>query len=111
PLSRDTLSLRSLLPPLDTLVPYTTLFRSAIRIGRVASLEPVAVFGVSGLWRAPRVAACGVWRPVRQLLHRISDDLQAFGDLLIRDRKSTRLNSSHVNNSYAVFSLKRIEAR
>src|SRR5690606_42166263 len=42
-------------------------------------------------------------RPV----HRNRAESQARGDLLERDRKSTRLNSSHVKTSYAVFCLKR----
>src|SRR3712207_7685134 len=74
-------------PPRSTLFPYTTLFRSQSRV-------PVAVAGLVRLERryldADRRA-----RLVR---------LQA--DPLV-DRKSTRLNSSHANISYAVFCLKK----
>src|SRR2546430_11529436 len=80
-------------PPRSTLFPYTTLFRSAI-------------FGV-GCEHATDER--------RELLgHTRSDLLQWFvltgtdaGDDLARDRKSTRLNSSHSQISYAVFCLKK----
>src|SRR3712207_7159557 len=45
----------------------------------------------------------GEGRPVRPLLRRVQ---HSAGDLRGRDRKSTRLNSSHANISYAVFCLK-----
>src|SRR2546422_6043441 len=66
-------------PPRSTLFPYTTLFRSH---------EPVPL----RLFR----------RPATQLLMRA-----ARGATLPRDRKSTRLNSSHGYISYAVFCLKK----
>src|SRR5256885_11380173 len=68
-------------PPRSTLFPYTTLFRSARR--RRAGAGPG---GGSGAHRAVR----GLARPRRR-----------------RDRKSTRLNSSHLVISYAVFCLKK----
>src|SRR3989442_12553272 len=68
-------------PPRSTLFPYTTLFRSP---------------GGGGARLSPR-------RPLRRRL----DDEQA----LARDRKSTRLNSSHVRISYAVFCLKKKKKR
>src|SRR5690349_23294871 len=64
-------------PPRSTLFPYTTLFRS----------QRPGLAGVFGRGR------CEPWQPDRQ--HRS------------RDRKSTRLNSSHVEISYAVFCLKK----
>src|SRR5258707_8368719 len=64
-------------PPRSTLFPYTTLFRSSPGLGRG---------GVA---------------------HRRSDPKRRFGFPRIRDRKSTRLNSSHANISYAVFCLKK----
>src|SRR5947209_9332071 len=69
-------------PPRSTLFPYTTLFRSL----RQAPRLPV---------RGRRVV-CGLVRPVPER------GLHAG-----RDRKSTRLNSSHANISYAVFCLKK----
>src|SRR5690349_22632476 len=82
-------------PPRSTLFPYTTLFRSG------GALEPAA--------RAARPA--GRRRDVAAVLlgrHRAP----AEGDRGVpaagpRDRKSTRLNSSHVEISYAVFCLKK----
>src|SRR3712207_7282595 len=81
-------------PPRSTLFPYTTLFRSfaAIRV-----LEGIGPAGP--VLRAPR-------RPVtlRHLLTHTSG-------LAYEDRKSTRLNSSHANISYAVFCLKKKKNR
>src|SRR5690348_18033025 len=72
-------------PPRSTLFPYTTLFRSPYITGRPThSLRP---FGTINL-RSSRVL--------------IADD-----ELTPRDRKSTRLNSSHPSISYAVFCLKK----
>src|SRR5690349_23839070 len=72
-------------PPRSTLFPYTTLFRS--RMGaRCALLR----------WPAGRVHRSDVDGP-RRPEHRVA----------IADRKSTRLNSSHVEISYAVFCLKK----
>src|SRR3712207_7054744 len=77
-------------PPRSTLFPYTTLFRSDVLRGRPNLL--------AGLGRAP----------VELLLHRVACLLgRLAGRLLGLDRKSTRLNSSHANISYAVFCLKK----
>src|SRR5438067_10779801 len=75
-------------PPRSTLFPYTTLFRSAGRGIGVADRGHHA-FGSNGLNVARR----------RGPLGREGDDPE--------DRKSTRLNSSHVSISYAVFCLKK----
>src|SRR3712207_7311619 len=77
-------------PPRSTLFPYTTLFRSyatdeqvierfaaAIRTGRILVNAPTAVGALGGVYNS------------------------------MTDRKSTRLNSSHANISYAVFCLKK----
>src|SRR3712207_7202357 len=84
-------------PPRSTLFPYTTLFRSAVRPAR----EEHAV-ARRELALAPRVAQR---RPAAD------DDEQLVVPKLVvvgeRDRKSTRLNSSHANISYAVFCLKK----
>src|SRR5256885_3496088 len=75
-------------PPRSTLFPYTTLFRSrvAVAAGPGVVVEPPA----------DRHGA-GAVRP-GQVLH---------GNCLVGDRKSTRLNSSHLVISYAVFCLKK----
>src|SRR3712207_8599766 len=89
-------------PPRSTLFPYTTLFRSNTLIGfakqRIESGAPMpGVFAV-------RYDAA---------LARVIEDVFLLavagntGDY--EDRKSTRLNSSHANISYAVFCLKKIQ--
>src|SRR3712207_7006184 len=85
-------------PPRSTLFPYTTLFRSALGVGAL-HLAPErcpdrAVDGVEGRVQ-PDLG--DVARPRQG--HRVVADQQ--------DRKSTRLNSSHANISYAVFCLKK----
>src|SRR3712207_7820335 len=72
-------------PPRSTLFPYTTLFRSDVRE------EASEARGVLVLLFEPDVAVYG----------------DEAAKLLVRDRKSTRLNSSHANISYAVFCLKK----
>src|SRR3712207_8288059 len=84
-------------PPRSTLFPYTTLFRSRGR-GRRAAAGPAT----------PSAAAGGRGRTCRSTQHLPGDDqLLDLGRALIEDRKSTRLNSSHANISYAVFCLKK----
>src|SRR3712207_8105094 len=79
-------------PPRSTLFPYTTLFRS--------TLPPLAALELRLLAReALRAPADRAFAP-RQ------GDL-AVGAGAHLDRKSTRLNSSHANISYAVFCLKK----
>src|SRR3712207_7034449 len=77
-------------PPRSTLFPYTTLFRStAVRdVGRWEVREASA-----------RCSTSTVPSAVPSLFHSPS--------LSVPDRKSTRLNSSHANISYAVFCLKK----
>src|SRR5207249_7161462 len=76
-------------PPISTLFPYTTLFRSSRRIPRDVPLYPSPVaFSPDHKLMALEMAP--------GLLH-----------LKEVDRKSTRLNSSHVSISYAVFCLKK----
>src|SRR5690349_22641667 len=84
-------------PPRSTLFPYTTLFRSW-RSGDVVLLATAP--GELDL-KAEAALVRFVWKaaPVLSLAHDVSD-----GGL---DRKSTRLNSSHVEISYAVFCLKK----
>src|SRR2546430_8213778 len=69
-------------PPRSTLFPYTTLFRSLVALGALAAVGLVAFALLS---RGPRLS--------------------------VRDRKSTRLNSSHSQISYAVFCLKKKNKR
>src|SRR3989442_3448803 len=94
-------------PPRSTLFPYTTLFRSALR------RTPHRIILLAAL-----LAACaGQARPVN-LPPVVESNTLGVGDvftLVIEgehvDRKSTRLNSSHVRISYAVFCLKKNTSR
>src|SRR2546427_9381509 len=90
-------------PPRSTLFPYTTLFRS-----RVKTLVPSGGYSFEHP-REPGVpeAAAGTRRgPVRDE-ERKRVRVQGVLELRARDRKSTRLNSSHSQISYAVFCLKK----
>src|SRR3712207_7846588 len=96
-------------PPRSTLFPYTTLFRSAglvLVVGRVA-VDPVAAAALLLLAQLQLVAvdALAEARHLDALGRRAGDVDVEEGALL--DRKSTRLNSSHANISYAVFCLKK----
>src|SRR3712207_8643366 len=83
-------------PPRSTLFPYTTLFRSEHQEVRV---EDVGVLRAELLLGPPLD---------RQQLHpREADGGAQAVRLALQDRKSTRLNSSHANISYAVFCLKK----
>src|SRR3712207_7314910 len=89
-------------PPRSTLFPYTTLFRSDPAV----DAEPVGE-SPERRDRIDRVARNDEPR-VRQLAHDPRERLQEHVESLVRaDRKSTRLNSSHANISYAVFCLKK----
>src|SRR3712207_7436794 len=87
-------------PPRSTLFPYTTLFRSPVEVLQTREMNPPHL-RIGSFVQQP----CGnttsaplpsrLWQPSPRL-----------------DRKSTRLNSSHANISYAVFCLKKkIHAR
>src|SRR5688572_31240990 len=87
-------------PPRSTLFPYTTLFRSALRFGSWK-------LGVVGRWDLG-VGRFGDVVAARDVFA-AHQDFAVFGDadLDALDRKSTRLNSSHSQISYAVFCLKK----
>src|SRR3712207_7156525 len=86
-------------PPRSTLFPYTTLFRSDVLRHRhdLVQRQPALVAGLGA-----RAAAHGA-EQLGQLLAVLPGEV----DLEQLDRKSTRLNSSHANISYAVFCLKK----
>src|SRR3712207_8187401 len=86
-------------PPRSTLFPYTTLFRSAARGGRRRRRV-----GEPRLEQRRRVLAAVVGAAERVLVALV-DRVE------LEDRKSTRLNSSHANISYAVFCLKNKKKR
>src|SRR3712207_8244519 len=73
-------------PPRSTLFPYTTLFRSGGRL----------LVGDA---------------PLDAVVAEVGQDRQGLLGRVVGDRKSTRLNSSHANISYAVFCLKKTKER
>src|SRR3989442_6368371 len=82
-------------PPRSTLFPYTTLFRSVFT-WYLATVDPNAELLPAELLPARS-------RRVTPYLYSDAD----IAALMAADRKSTRLNSSHVRISYAVFCLKK----
>src|SRR3712207_8060085 len=84
-------------PPRSTLFPYTTLFRSEAMGDKIRAKQTVAAAGVPVV---PGRTEPGM-----------DDDAVALAAIEVGfpvlDRKSTRLNSSHANISYAVFCLKK----
>src|SRR5690606_40571507 len=100
-----------LLPPPPILFPYTTLFRSDPRgARRVAHLRPFPLPGGDAAARDGLRSLAGMLA-VSHVDAAIDTSIDPGLDRLItlarkpRDRKSTRLNSSHVKISYAVFCL------
>src|SRR3712207_7323249 len=87
-------------PPRSTLFPYTTLFRSRslFRFLFYQTDHP----DVDVLSAGRLVAADG-----EEILTRLEGGARLVVHALLQDRKSTRLNSSHANISYAVFCLKK----
>src|SRR2546430_11858459 len=89
-------------PPRSTLFPYTTLFRSRRRpeAARDRAVDPR---GDRAEPRPSRVPRRGVSDRGRILLDEERGTAEARRDRLEEDRKSTRLNSSHSQISYALF--------
>src|SRR3712207_8347883 len=91
-------------PPRSTLFPYTTLFRSR---------APASVRRASGIPRPAQPLVCPAHLRGERGLRVGSVALEVLDDAIddvrwpVLDRKSTRLNSSHANISYAVFCLKK----
>src|SRR3712207_8915104 len=98
-------------PPRSTLFPYTTLFRSVLHGSALAHRPPIGSDEID-------VHPEPLQQVRRHVALRLGDRLilrddtghrlalvAALGQQPLRDRKSTRLNSSHANISYAVFCL------
>src|SRR3712207_7453179 len=90
-------------PPRSTLLPYTTLFRSSVELANRVVVSPMDMYS----------AVDGVPDDFH-LVHLGGKALGGAGLVMTEmvcvsaeDRKSTRLNSSHANISYAVFCLKK----
>src|SRR5258707_8635164 len=83
-------------PPRSTLFPYTTLFRSERNRLQIESLELTFGGNLPEVYgRTIGLALGSSWRT------------ESYAAQTAGDRKSTRLNSSHANISYAVFCLKK----
>src|SRR3712207_7721691 len=96
-------------PPRSTLFPYTTLFRSLAR--EVALRDEQREVEVVGAGRLDAEVDLRL-HPLPQRVavgphHHRAPRRAVVGQLRLGDRKSTRLNSSHANISYAVFCLKK----
>src|SRR5947209_11939788 len=83
-------------PPRSTLFPYTTLFRSSMAVNRGGCLSALDLYLLD---RGLKTLG------LRMVAH--NRNALEIAQWLERDRKSTRLNSSHANISYAVFCLKK----
>src|SRR3712207_7831596 len=91
-------------PPRSTLFPYTTLFRS--------TMDSQTRF--DGVWVEGTFTANDYVGALSTQKHLGMEALLAHirnGNAYVKDRKSTRLNSSHANISYAVFCLKKKKER
>src|SRR5690606_42138424 len=89
--------------PRSTLFPYTTLFRSRRQLPacvqnlRSQAIDPGGFYGAEGRFK----------KSLQSRFQLVKRGVSAAGLGLFGDRKSTRLNSSHVKISYAVFCLKK----
>src|SRR5947199_6043170 len=97
-------------PPIPTLFPYTTLFRSSCMMKMELYRQGIA-YG-SGEWKKTHFTPKGI--SSRDSVRQQRDSLLGPESVYYRnllasceDRKSTRLNSSHLGISYAVFCLKK----
>src|SRR3712207_7960028 len=89
-------------PPRSTLFPYTTLFRSLIQRGTLHTGD-IVVAGAE--WGRVRALINDLGATVKEAGPSVPVEVLGFNGT--PDRKSTRLNSSHANISYAVFCLKK----
>src|SRR5256886_12684682 len=92
-------------PPRSTLFPYTTLFRSLVAHQHVAQAREFQAAVQLDVVHA-RNAEHGIDAVGRERLDNVASDSPGSGAHEL-DRKSTRLNSSHSQISYAVFCLKK----
>src|SRR3712207_7892853 len=98
-------------PPRSTLFPYTTLFRSLTETATTVRLDRGEALITDGPYAETAEQLGGFYlvegRDLDEALG-FARELATMGDVIeVQDRKSTRLNSSHANISYAVFCLKK----
>src|SRR5688572_32240184 len=89
-------------PPRSTLFPYTTLFRSDVLHWRSSVLEAGDAIQPDLLVRDAMTRSVVCMTP--------GTTVETAARMMLGDRKSTRLNSSHSQTSYAVFCLKKKHA-
>src|SRR3712207_8115411 len=85
-------------PPRSTLFPYTTLFRSERKNEQLEQAQAIAHVGS---WEWDNISESITWSNEMYRIYGFEPQSKPL------DRKSTRLNSSHANISYAVFCLKK----
>src|SRR3712207_8170009 len=97
-------------PPRSTLLPYTTLVRSPIAMYYVVRKdvplgrgEAMALAGAAAVRCADELGEHPRFAPWRERPRKVALRASEEQIAALRDRKSTRLNSSHANMSYAVF--------
>src|SRR5690606_41260304 len=90
-------------PPCSTLFPYTTLFRSSVLLSGVMMLEHM------GWNEAANMITASIEKTIasKVVTYDFARLMDGATEVKTSDRKSTRLNSSHVKISYAVFCLKK----
>src|SRR5262245_64348636 len=96
-------------PPRSTLFPYTTLFRSAL--AQIAAEELDVAYERVEIVSADTARTPNEGQTAGSLSIENSGTALRFACAEARDRKSTRLNSSHLGISYAVFCLKKKKNR
>src|SRR5205085_7326870 len=94
-------------PPSSTLFPYTTLFRSFFLLGETFDAKIALSLGLVDFVVPDSAVQGEAERMARELAAGPTEAYGAIKRLFSEDRKSTRLNSSHSQISYAVFCLKK----
>src|SRR5690606_41831678 len=102
---------RSLAPPWPTRFPYTTLFRSLVAPDRLRfDFTHIGAMSEEEIKEVERRVNEQIWANNKvEVMIKPLDEAKAMGAMALfgEDRKSTRLNSSQVKISYAVFCLKK----